>query len=350
MHGGNIWAAARHTGRPPSEWLDFSASINPLGPPPWLIDAARAGIDHVAHYPDPDYQDLTEAAAARYQLQPENIFFGAGAADLIHLLIRTLRPPAGLVLAPTFSRYRVALAEAGSRVDELKAWPGPPDPDCLAAWLRKAPSGAMVILCHPNNPTGRRLSEELLEAALGQERIWILVDEAFLDFVVEGETLLQRAGAHPKLVVLRSLTKLYAIPGLRVGWLAGPAGVISRLADHRIPWSIDSPAAAAGLAALTGRDYGLATQEAVLRLRAEAFRRLDGLGGRAVPQPSDANYFLVRLRDITGSTLQSRLLPFGILVRTCADFTGLDDAYIRLAVRPPAQLNRLMTALAKCLT
>ncbi len=352
MHGGNIWAAARRTGRPPAQWLDFSASINPLGTPPWVRAAARSALNTTGHYPDPECTELVAAAAARYDLEPGCIRFGNGAAELIHLLVAALAPPAGLVLAPTFGRYLAALRQAGIgiSVTELSAWPDPPDPNGLSAWLAAAPTGSIMFLCHPNNPTGRLLPSEFLQAALAQERVWVVVDEAFLDFVAGASSLLSLAGRHPRLIVLRSLTKLYAIPGLRLGWLAGPRELVARLAALQVPWSVNTPAAAAGLAALTGPEFAGATAAAVVRARAGAFRLLAGLGPHLQPQPADGNYFLVRLPGRAGTHLQEQLLPHGILVRTCGGFSGLDDHYLRLAVRPRRETQRLAQVLAEVLS
>ncbi|HYG58961.1 MAG TPA: aminotransferase class I/II-fold pyridoxal phosphate-dependent enzyme [Symbiobacteriaceae bacterium] len=346
MHGGNIWAAARRTGRPAGEWLDFSASINPLGMPPWVRAAAHAAMDSVCHYPDPDCEELRAAAGARNGLDPSLIHFGNGAAELIHLLIAALLPPAGLVLAPTFGRYAAAMRLCGIPVTELPAWPAPPDPGALAAWLEGAPAGAIIFLCNPNNPTGRRLPAELLDVALAQDRVWVVVDEAFLDFVPGASTLLPLVASHSRLIVLRSLTKLYAFPGLRLGWLAGPAELISRLRHLQVPWSVNAPAMAAGLAAIAGPDYAADTQAGLAPVKANALETLAALTPWLNPLATDCNYFLVRLHGITGSLLQERLLPHGILIRTCNGFTRLGDGYIRLAVRPQREVRRLVQALA----
>lgn len=346
MHGGNIWAAARLTGRPPQEWIDFSASINPLGPPAWVLEAARSSLSQVIHYPDPDATGLVAAAAGRHRLLPEQVRFGAGAAELIHLLVQSLNPPAGLVLAPTFGRYAAALRLSGAPVTELPAWPGPPDPDALTDWAAQAPVGSMMILCNPNNPTGLLLPEPLLTAALEQERCWVVMDEAFLEFVPGARSLLPLVGTHPRLIVLRSLTKLYAIPGLRLGWMAGPAPVIARAARLQVPWSVSGPAAAAGLSALAGPDYEQQTHVAVARLLETAHRLL---GPFFQLEPTQCNYLLARLDGITGTELQQRLLPWGVLVRNCSNFTGLGDGYIRLAIRPEPETARLAEALGAVL-
>lgn len=347
MHGGNIWAAARATGRPAWEWLDFSASINPLGAPHWVSRAARAAMTQVQHYPEPDGAQLALTAAVRYGLDPATVRFGNGAAELIHLLVAALAPPAGMVLAPTFARYAAALRQAGAAVSELPAWPAPPDPAALRDWLSGAPQGAMLFLCNPNNPTGELLSSEFLAAALDQDRVWVVVDEAFLDFVPGAVSLLPQVGRHPRLIVLRSLTKLYAIPGLRLGWLAAPAQVIARLGALQVPWSVNTPAMAAGLAALTGPDWTQSTHHAVAMHYAAGLRMLDPFQTWLIPLPTVCNYFLVRLAGITGTQLQERLLAHGILVRTCEAFTGLGDQYLRLAVRSNREFRRLASALGQ---
>jgi threonine-phosphate decarboxylase len=350
MHGGNIWAAARATGRRPSEWLDFSASINPLGTPPWVKKAARSSLGMVIHYPDPDVTELVGTTAAQYGLDDQCIRFGNGAAELIHLLMRALLPEAGLILAPTFSRYAAALREVGASVAELAAWPDPPHQDDLSRWMASAPPNAVVLLCNPNNPTGRVLPERLLRTALAQERVWIIVDEAFLDFVPGGQSLLPLVGQHPRLVVLRSLTKLYAIPGLRLGWLAGPAALVAQIRKLQVPWAVNAPAAAAGVAALAGPDWGDRSRAAVLRLRAFAAQRLAPFRPALQVYPSECNYFLARLVGLTGTELQQRLFAHGILIRICTGFNGLGDEYVRLAVRPQSEILRLTQALEEVLS
>lgn len=349
MHGGNIWAAARRSGRPPSGWYDFSASINPMGPPPWVMEAVRRSLETVHHYPDPEAAALTEAAAQRYQLDPAAILFGNGAAELIHLVVAALAPTAGLVLAPTFARYAAALRLSGAAVAELPAWPAPPDPAALQAWLAGAPPDSVIFLCHPNNPTGRLLPEPFLAAALAQDRAWVVVDEAFLDFVPGQRTLLGQLAAYPRLIVLRSLTKLYAIPGLRLGWVAAHPGLISRMRRLQVPWSVNGPALAAGLAALTGPDCTADTHAAVADGYRCSLQALAKFERWLRPHPTDCNYFLAALDGITGTALQERLLPYGLLVRTCTGFSGLGDSYLRLAVRPHREVDRLAAALSQVL-
>lgn len=349
-HGGNIWRAARETGRPVPEWLDFSASINPLGSPPWVRAAMRRALSQVAHYPDPDLPELRAAVAHRHGLSPEQVWFGNGAAELIHLLVAALAPTAGAVLAPTFARYGAALASHGIQPALIPAWPDPAAPGLLQ-WLEAAPPDAALFLCQPNNPTGQLIPDAAMHEALAvaeRRGVWVVVDEAFLDFVPEAVSLLPLCRQHPRLVVLHSLTKLYAIPGLRIGYLAGPAELIRRLARGQVPWAVNTVAAAAGLAALTGPDYRPATQQAVARERAWLQSRLAALPGLR-PQPSAANYFLVQLQGLTGTQLQAGLHRQGILIRTCTGFAGLGDQYVRLAVRPRREARQLVAALAQLL-
>lgn len=347
MHGGNIWAAAAATGTHWTEWADFSASVNPLGPPPWVVAAVQESLAALPHYPEPDAQSLRTAAAQRYGLPPDHIVFGPGVAALIHLLCLALRPPAALVPAPTFARYAAAARAAGAAVCEWPLWPEPA-PDRLLDWMRRAPASAVAFLCNPNNPTGRLLDPDLIRtaAAAAERGPWLVVDEAFLEFTAPGDgaSLLPLTARHPRLVVLRSLTKLYAIPGLRVGYLAAPPDLVRHLVDLQGPWPVGAPAAAAALAALSGPDYAGPTRAAVAEGLAQLRAILSAQPGWE-PYPTDANFLLVRVPG-GGAALQQRLLPHCILIRTCAGFTGLGDGYVRLAVRTPAEHRRLALALA----
>lgn len=351
-HGGDIWAAAAATGTRWQDWVDFSASINPLGPPPWVRRAVRQSLSALPHYPQPDARQLRTAAAERHGVPPDQVLFGAGTTGLMHLLSLALRPPVVLVPAPTFARYAAAARATGATVREWPVWPEPPVPARVLDQMRRAPSGSLAFLCNPNNPTGQLLPRDLVLGAIAATRrqdLWLAVDEAFLDFTGAGETdsVLSLVQDHPRLVVFRSLTKLYAFPGLRVGYLAGSFALVRHVAALQGPWPVGAPAAAAALAALTGPDYARRTRRRVAAARAELQGMLAGRANWRV-FPADANYFLAKPPG-GGAALQARLLERRILVRTCTGFTGLGDAYIRLAVRTPPEHQRLLEALDACL-
>jgi len=350
-HGGQVLALARELGCPSSAILDFSASLNPLGPAPEVLAAARAALDDVCHYPESDAVSLAGALAQHHRLPRECVLAGAGATEFIFLLPRVLRPRRALLVEPAFGEYRPALLQAGAVVDTYQLDAADDfhlDPDALCVALR--PDTDLVWLANPLNPSGagypRALLLELADALPPSMRV--VVDEAFIDFAPR-LSLCDQVTARSNLIILRSLTKFYAIAGLRIGWLAAAPELVGQLAASREPWRLSTPAIAAGLACLQTAALRVATLQAIPVLRNELAVGLTKLG--CVVYPSVANYLLCRLPDTTPSAtaLATALRPRGILIRTCTDFAGLDDRYLRLAVRSAADNRRFLVELGKLL-
>ena len=355
-HGGNLaWASATY-GLPPQDFVDFSANINPLGPSPAVLEAIKANLWRVAHYPDPECRELKDALAGHLGVEERCIVVGNGASELIYLLVRVLPRGRAVIPVPTFSEYARAVEAAGGEVKYVFMDPGSgfslPLEEVKAELVRGAGS---LFLCNPNNPTGnlyaRRELEELLDLA-AELGVYVVVDEAFMDFVLEpgGHTLLPLAGRHPRLILLYSLTKILAIPGLRLGALLGPPEITAELSRVKIPWSVNALAQVAGVAGLQDREYLALTRRAVAREREFLFRELGRVPGLR-PFRSEANFLLVEARLDRLSTLELiyRLGQKGILLRHCANFVGLSADYFRLAVRGRGENQRLLAALQEVL-
>lgn len=350
-HGGQALELARELGWPPSAILDFSASINPLGPAPEALAAARAALDDACHYPESDAATLARALALRHHLPADSVLAGAGATEFIFLLPRALQPRRALLVEPCFGEYRPALHQAGTRVDTFQLTPAEAfriDPAALASCLR--PDTDLVWLANPQNPSGTGTPRErlLALAELLPASVTLVVDEAFIDFSSQ-PSVVDQVTCRPNLVVLRSLTKFYAIAGLRVGWLAAAPELAAQLGAAREPWRLSTPAIAAGLACLQANALRAATLDAIPLLRTELASGLEKLGCTVFP--SVANYLLCQLPASApaAAALAAALRPKGMLVRTCTDFAGLDGRFLRLAVRRAADNHRLLAELGKLL-
>jgi len=351
-HGGNVFAIARSLGVAPEEMLDFSASINPLGPPPGVREAVTAAFDRLGHYPDSGCTELAVALARRHGCADDNVCVGNGSTELIYLLPRVVAGKRALLVAPTFAEYALALSQAGWEFDRFLLSGG--DGFSLdLALLREALKReyGLLYLCNPGNPTGRLYGREevaqLLEVCRRAGTL-LVVDEAFMDFCpdesVTGPVIESGAG-----VVLRSLTKFYAFPGLRLGYALAAAPLAGRLAELRMPWSVNTPAQAAGLAALADEVFAVRSRSFVAAERAFLLKGLEKLPGVRV-WPGAANYLLARLEaGMTAAALQERLLSGRILIRDCANFEGLDGHFFRVAVRTREENERLLKALAAIL-
>lgn len=355
-HGGNLtWAAAEY-GLSPQDFLDFSANINPLGPSPAVLEAIKANLWRIAHYPDPDCRELKEALADHLGVNPQCILVGNGASELIYLLAKLLPRERAIIPVPTFSEYARAVDNAGGEVKYVFMQPALGFSLPLEEIKRELLKGAKsLFLCNPNNPTGTLYSRgELEELLLFAEKqgAYVIVDEAFMDFVLnpEGYTLLPLAGRHPWLILLYSLTKILAIPGLRLGVLVGPPELVKELSRVKIPWSVNALAQVAGVAGIRDKEYFKVTRATVAREREFLFRELS-LVPELHPFPGAANFLLVEAKSSCLSTaeLVRRLGQRGVLVRHCANFIGLAEGYFRLAVKSREENLRFLETLKEVL-
>ncbi|MFZ5632544.1 MAG: threonine-phosphate decarboxylase CobD [Bacillota bacterium] len=354
QHGGNIARAARKYGISEKAVLDFSASINPLGPAPGVYQAIMEEFWRIRHYPDPDCGELPLLLAGHLGVGRENLLLGNGGAELIYILPRAVKIDRALVLAPTFSEYAMAVEAAGGRVQYLTLRPdGMFSPEEIA---RQLPGCNAVFLCNPNNPTGQAFNLSallpLLDAA-EREGVTVVVDEAFMDFVPDRESysLMPLACTRPGLVALYSMTKFFGIPGLRLGAAVARPETIARLKKVKDPWSVNTLARVAGEAALKDRKHMADTLKMVQEEREYLFTALSTIPG-VKPFPSGANFLLVGISGtgMASSELVERTGRQGVLVRDCANFHGLDSGYIRVAVRSREENNALIEALRRAVS
>ncbi len=342
IHGGDIYTP-RDTEEP---LCDFSANINPLGMPP---EVQRAIVEHIpdyAAYPDPLCRDLRGALADHHQLDAANIVCGNGAADLIFRLVLARRPRRALVLAPTFAEYAQALALVGCSVEHYplkRARDFALDEGILAAI---EPGLDMLFLCNPNNPTGMPADPALLQQVLQRCRrcgVLLVVDECFVDFMAEEArySLCPQLQNQPQLCILRAFTKMYAMAGVRLGYLlCGRPALAEQIRATGQPWSVSTVAAVSGIAALKCQQHRRQTVLLVEKNRwllTEGLRRL----GFTV-YPSMANYLLFSAGD---TQLAFKLAQRGILIRDCRNYEGLQPGDYRVAVRGESDCRRLLAAL-----
>lgn len=354
QHGGNVYAVQRELGIDHTQVLDFSANINPLGFPADLPEAIMGGLSDLIHYPDPDYSDLTGAIAQAQGTRPEWVYPGNGAIELIYMIMEYLKPHKAHVIAPGFVEYERSLRRYGAQVNWLQLKEA--DDFRLTEEIIEAALGHAdepIVLCTPNNPTGALIDPALLTmiieraGAAGQP---VIIDEAFMDFVVPGRGLecIPLVQKHPNLFVLRSMTKCYAIPGLRLGYLVTASeGFRDWVEEYRIPWMVNHLASLAGQAALKDPDHLVKTRAYVADQREMLVKSLSELSGIKV-YPAEANFLSLRLTH-GAIDLKEELLKYGILIRSCANYIGMDGAFYRVAVRNASDNARLVAALQRLL-
>lgn len=340
-HGGDIRKLAEASGKSERDILDFSANINPFGPPDWLRTLINSQIGMLQHYPDPQCTELVKAIAERYQVARDEVIAGNGSTEILYLLTRVAGKSHALIPVPCYGDYLKAAAQAGMRVCTI------PLADELPADLLT--SDTVVFVGRPNNPTGGVRSAEMLRTLAAQHSSTLfVVDEAFGDFVDDFDSLTQRRPAN--LIVLLSLTKIFAIPGLRTGCAVGDPALMRRLLELQPPWSVNTLAQAVSVAALRDVEYVQRTRAYVTRQRENLFAGLSSLPGLTV-YPGAANFLLARIDSsaMDAPSLAKSILAHGIAIRTCTTFQGLDARYFRVAVRTAEENTRLMEALCSVL-
>jgi len=361
-HGGDVRTAEELYGIDAEQFVDFSANMNPYGPPPCVADILRGYSSIIGRYPDPAVRGLREKLAAHHSINYESLLVGNGAAELIDLVVRVLKPEITVILAPSFIEYGDAARKIGSKLHTIKLAPqqqfnwSMEQMRLALAELRAAgtapgtaPGAALWFIGSPNNPTGQLLDSgiiwELLEAG---ERV--VVDEAFMDFVLDEErySLLSASVQTPGLMVIRSMTKFYAIPGIRLGYMSAVPELIAALRELQIPWSVNSLAQQIGEAVLDEHLYREQTLQWLAKERPWLVDQLAQLGLHVYD--GSVNYILAAVpasMQLTAAELQHKLGAEGILIRDASHFEGLDSSFFRVAVRLRADNERLLAALRK---
>jgi cobyric acid synthase CobQ/L-threonine-O-3-phosphate decarboxylase len=347
-HGGHRAALAATAGVPLAGLADHSANVNPLGFPPWLRQELSAAVSDLIHYPDPDNTALIEAAARRFAVEPAEVVCGNGTSELIQGLPALLGSRRVLVVEPGYVDYRRAAQLAGVEVAILTLTAAAGfrlDETALTAAIN-AHRADLVYLGSPNNPTGTVVESAMLRrVCAAHPNVYLAVDEAFADFVADFSSLTRERPANA--VVLRSLTKIYAVPGLRLGLAFAAPKIAARWRASLPPWTVNLFAQVVGAKALTDAHHHAATVAAVTTWRNDLARELAALPNLTVI-PGMANFLLCRHPD---AGLANRLLRrHALAVRVCDDYPGLDATWFRVAVRAQDDNARLLAALRTELT
>ena len=357
VHGGNLAWAAQLARCRPDELLDFSASISPLGPPSSVSEAIQAAFSSVVDYPDPNYGLLREAIAHHHHIPTDHILPGNGAAALLTWAARDLaeRSTPTFLLAPGFSDYDRALdafsvSRLGIDLLDAEGWN-------IEHWDKKLSdmtdtvklSSCGLLLNNPHNPTGALFSAEKVRSLLSKFA-FVVVDEAFMDFLPpeREQSVIDAVSEFPNLVVLRSLTKFYSMPGIRLGYAVAQPETLQRWQSWRDAWPVNTFAAAAGVAALQDTAFAQQTWQWLETENAYLFEGLSACE-QLSPLPSSANFFLVDCA-VSATDLQVQLLKkHRIYIRDCMSFQQLGDRFFRVAVKAREDNQRLLAALADVL-
>ncbi|VEN73774.1 conserved hypothetical protein [Candidatus Desulfarcum epimagneticum] len=354
-HGGNIHQMSRETGRRPSDFIDMSSNVNPLGPPQGLVDFLKEKMPGISALPEPDSRGAAACFARDAGLDPRRVLAGNGTSLFIHSAPLCLGIRNALIAGPTYSEYEYVCRLHGARVTfaHSRASEGfVPDLDRLADRARGTDA---VFVCNPNNPTGALIPGEKIKAlcrSLPDTRF--VIDESYMAFA-DGESRHSVAGAGlDNAAVLISISKIFKIPGLRVGFVTAPPGMIRKFKDHLPPWSMNTLAqeAVSRLSETKKEmDAFIARTRLFLNREKETFRqRMEGIRGLAL-FPAAASFMLIQLPpgEKSGDVCH-RLAADGILIRDCANFSGLGPGFVRVSFKDEAANLELARRLRDILT
>lgn len=353
-HGGNIRELAEKRGVSPDTIIDYSANINPLGPPAWLDDCIREVIPDIVHYPDRSNKYLVRAIAETYGISEERIVVGNGTTELLFTVPRVVNAEKALVPVPSYGDYGYAVRRAGTEVIEMVLREddrfilncGELEKVLETNGFKKN-GGGLVLIGQPNNPTGLLVDgPSLTETIRRFPRTFFCIDEAFADFVEDYSDLV--SVELPNLLVFRSFTKFYAIPGLRLGWAACPAETAQALRVSLPSWSVNVFAQEVGRRACFDLEYAAATRRYVGASRKKLYDALTRFEQLTV-YPGTANYLFVRIDapETTAEKLFRFLLTKNIAIRLCRTYRGLDDRFFRLAVRTNEENDMIVKQIAR---
>lgn len=339
IHGGDIY---RH-----KNVIDYSSNCNPFGPPKGVVEAICKGAFEIVHYPDVQASQLRSALSKHLSVQPENIFFGNGAAEVILSIAFALKPKKALLLAPTFAEYGEALSAAGCELKYYKLH----EENGFAAQEDLIDTISedidIFFLCNPNNPTGVLTDRQLVEK-LAQKckdcNVTMVIDECFLDFVDSKDqiSMIDKLEEYSNVIILKAFTKLYAMAGVRLGYcLCANNETLEKLDGVRQPWNVSSLAQVAGVAALDEKDYVRESLEVLAQEKKWLIDNMEALGYEVYG--SKANYiFFGGSKD-----LYDNCLGKGIMIRDCSNYVGLEKGYYRIAVRLHEDNAKLIKVLSE---
>ena len=355
VHGAEVLGAAEESGLLPQEILDFSSNVNPLGPSKRALDAAKSAFSQITAYPDSNSNELRQVIASHFGINRDNIVVGNGSTELMYLFSEVFmkKGDKAVLPAPTFGEYASAVCKTGGATKFVKlgkAFTVEP-----GSFKRSMIGAKLVFLCNPNNPTSKLISTEtlkdIIEVAVAQDTL-VFLDEDFLEFVDAEKSLsmINKIGKYPNLFVLRSFTKIYGLTGLRVGYGIANPEIINVLSRAKIPWNVNCIAQAAAAAALKDEQHLQVTLELIRKEKAWLMVEFGKFSGFKFAAP-DANFFFINVRKsgFTAAELKSKMLKQGVLIRDCTSFNGLDEFYIRVAVKTHNENERMLSSFKRIL-
>jgi threonine-phosphate decarboxylase len=351
FHGGNVWEFAEKHKIPVDQLIDFSISTNPLGMPETALDSIRQHLNLIPHYPDPDHEWLLEALAKSAGVEPSNVVVGNGSTELIYLFNEVFleNGDEAVIPVPSFSEYKAAIERFGGSMVFIKCDPANNFKLNLEELEKSITKKTRIIfLCNPNSPTGWLYEKgDILRIVklAAENNVLVFLDEDYIDFVDDGKrySMAEYVNEYNNLFVLRSLTKFFGLAGIRIGFGIGSPELVKILKNVKMPWSVNSLAMFATVAAVKDVDFIKRSRLLVSESRKEMREMFKPITWLKV-YPSETNFLLVEIirEDLTSTQLAEGLAKKGLIVRDCKDFDGLNNRFFRVTVRRPEENRKLV--------
>ena len=344
-HGGNIYDKARKLGCAPMDVLDMSSNVNPLGPLPGLIHHLTAHMDRIAALPEAGAESIIQLFSEHYQIDPKKVLAGNGTTQLIYTLPYALNIKQALILGPTYSDYADACRMNGAAYRFALTDADRSFHHDLHKIEKELGSSDAVFICNPNNPTGVLIpDEEIRFLCQKHPDILFIIDESYLPFVSDGESRSLMTSSQSNVLVLNSMSKIFRVPGLRIGFIIASAPLIEKIGAYTLPWSVNAMAQ-------TAVEYLMTRKQAVSDF-IEMTRKFLSIERQFVLQnlqyaqwitlfPSQTSFILAELKKYTSEEISGILLDDRILIRDCSNFQGLSNRFIRISLKT-RDINQLL--------
>ncbi|MBN1046354.1 MULTISPECIES: threonine-phosphate decarboxylase CobD [Clostridium] len=333
-HGGNIKEIARKKGIDYNNIIDFSSNINPLGMSSKVKRAIIDSMEEIKKYPDISYMELKKSISEYENINESYLMLGNGAAEVLFNIVKALKPKKVLIPVPTFSEYKEAVECVNSKVELYKMSENNSFKICEDILDKITEEIDLIFICNPNNPTGVLTNRELLMKILiksKENNSTVLIDESFMDFITEDISMVSTIETFDNLIILKSLTKFFAMPGLRIGYgVCSNKDFISEVYKITPAWNINILADVATRVSLHDKNYMRKTIQYMEKEKAFLYNSLKTFKNLNVYEPSVNFIFFKSNLDIN---LKSELLKYNVLIRSCSNYDGLNEYYYRVAVK-----------------
>lgn len=347
-HGGNTLEISKKFNIDENKIIDFSTNINPLKIPKLLKKELKKGIKNLEKYPDNSFSKEKEALALLYNLKDECVLTGNGATEIIFLIIRALKPKNVLIPAPCFSEYQKACEVYDANVTHYEISEKNNfklDVDHLILNITKETD--MVFVCNPNNPTSQIVEKkDMLKLAsfCKKNNTILVIDQAFSDFSQVDISLSDEILNYDNLIIIKALTKILAIPGLRVGYCLSNEKIINKMQQFKEPWTLNSLASIAIKTFPRLNKYLEKTKKWFSKEKDYLYNNLNKMPNIKV-YPPNCNFILIKLLKYDANYVFEKMLDYNILIRNCSNFMYLNESYIRIAIKDRKSNKKLIFAL-----